>query len=149
MSQIKDLDQLKTRLAEIAQSPHEMTGRWTAAQIFYHLAAAFEGSVEGLPPGYNFFARSVLRPFRWFVTRVRFPWGIPIPASIADKLAPPKDADLAEQHARLLQAIERFERHEGPHPPHPVLGGFSHDQWIGFHLRHSEHHLKFVRVRNG
>ncbi|WP_186767633.1 DUF1569 domain-containing protein [Blastopirellula retiformator] len=42
-------------------------------------------------------------------------------------------------------AIEQFERHEGPHPPHPVLGYFSHDEWVGFHLRHSEHHLRFIR----
>ncbi|TWT32883.1 DUF1569 domain-containing protein [Blastopirellula retiformator] len=102
MPKIKTLTQLQKRLAKIAESPHETTGRWTAAQIFYHLAAAFEGSVEGLPPGYNVVARTLVAPVRWILTRVWFPAGIPIPAAIADKVAPPPEADLEEQYQRLL-----------------------------------------------
>ncbi|PQO40075.1 DUF1569 domain-containing protein [Blastopirellula marina] len=147
MSRFQDLDDLRTRLAEVVATPHETCGRWTAAQIFYHLAGAFEGSVDGLPPGYNLLARMVLRPFRILVTRVRFPAWIPIPRAIAAKLDPPPDVTLEQQYPRLLSAIERFEQHAGPHPPHPILGAFSHAQWTGFHLRHSEHHLRFVRLR--
>ena len=79
-----------------------MRGSWTLAQIYFHLAAAFEGSMEGLPPGYSRIARMIVRPMRSFVTNVRF-------------------------------------------PPHPVLGAFTKEEWTGFHLRHSEHHLSFVR----
>ena len=142
----RDLTELKSYIAQIEADNHRTRGGWNAAQIFYHLAAAFEGSIEGLPPGFNRVVRSVLRPFRALVTRVRFPPYLPIPAAVADKLAPPKDLDFKEQQQRLIDAIERFETHTEPLAPHPVLGPLSNAEALGFHLRHSEHHLAFVEL---
>ena len=141
----RDLNELRQHILQIGCAARETRGDWTLAQIYYHLAAAFEASVDGLPPGYNRLARFIFRPMRSFVTKVRFPPWLPIPAAIASKLAPPKEVDCFEQHERLLAAIARFEKHTGPYPPHPVLGRLSKDEWIGFHLRHSQHHLSFIR----
>ena len=138
-------DDLRSHLKKLGCGEYEMRGSWTLAQIYFHLAAAFEGSMEGLPPGYSRIARMIVRPMRSFVTNVRFPPWLPIPRAIRFKLEPPRNAVCSEQLQRLLTAIELFEKHPGPFPPHPVLGAFTKEEWTGFHLRHSEHHLSFVR----
>lgn len=125
---------------------HETLGRWTAAQNFFHLAAAFEGSLRELPVGYPSVVRLMVRPLRFIITRYCFPPWLPIPAAIKSRLEPPANAQFDEQKARLLKAIDAFNTHVGNHPPHPVLGALTRDEWIGFHLRHCAHHLAFIRI---
>ncbi len=68
------------------------------------------------------------------------------PASIRFKLEPSPNAEFAEQYSRLLDAIVQFEMHTVRCPPHPVLGKLTRTEWIGFHLRHCEHHLSFIKL---
>lgn len=142
----KDFAELKNYLQAIDAENHATRGRWTAAQIFFHLSAAFNGSLEGLPPGFNVVVRKFLRPFRFLVTNILFPPFLPIPSSVAHKLEPPANLDFEDERRRLLEAIRRFEEHEGPLPPHPVLGMLTETEAEGFHLRHCEHHLSFLRL---
>ena len=144
MERFNTLDDLRNAIERIECSQHRTRGNWTVAQIYFHLAAAFEASVDGLPPGYPRFVRFVVRPLRSFVTRIRFPPCLPIPKAIASKLSPPQDADQPEQYQRILNAIDRFSNYEGTLSPHPVLGPLNRDEWIGFHLRHAQHHLAFI-----
>lgn len=99
-----------------------------------------------LPTGYPKLVRLMVRPLRLIITRYRFPPWLPIPASIKFRLEPPDDAQFDEQKSRLLNAIHAFNSHDSKHPPHPVLGELTRDEWIGFHLRHCSHHLSFIRV---
>ena len=80
------IDELRARITRLECRDHNVLGEWTVGQMYFHLAAAFEGSIEGLPAGYSLLTRIVLRPFRSFVTRVRFPPLLPIPRAIASKL---------------------------------------------------------------
>lgn len=141
-----NLDSLRTHLLRIERNNHATSGNWTAAQNFYHLASAFEGSITGLPMGYPKLVRLVIRPFRWVVTSYRFPPWLPIPTAIKHRLAPPENVDFDEQRSRLLASIDAFEEYTGTHPSHPVLGTMTHREWIGFHLRHCEHHLSFIAL---
>ena len=143
---VDSIESLREELARVESNVIQTTGNWSTGQIFYHLAATFEGSVDGLPSGYPMVARIVIRPFRWVVTRFKFPPWLPIPAAIRYKLEPPIDVDVVEQYNRLLLAIERFDSHEGEYPPHPVLGPLSKQEWVGFHLRHCQHHLAFIQT---
>ncbi len=138
------LEDLREQVLLIKPDSHRTLGNWSIAQNFYHLAAAFEGSVDGLPAGFPKTFRRLARPFRWFITQYRFPPFLPIPSAIRFKLEPAADADFEVQKLRLLQSILRFEEFAGLHPPHPVLGPLTRDEWIGFHLRHCQHHLSFV-----
>lgn len=140
------LDQLRDYVAGIQSDNHSTCKKWTAAQNFYHLAGAFEGSIEGLPEGYPNLIRMLVRPIRWVVTKYRFPKWLPIPRAIEYKLKPSEDLGFEEQKSRLLKAIDAFEVYTDDHPPHPVLGSLTHDQWVGFQLRHCEHHLSFIKV---
>lgn len=146
MLRFRNTRELKQYLSQIVANDHQNSGTWTTAQIFYHLAAAFEASIDTqpLPSGFPTLIRWIVRPLRWVVTRIRFPPCLPIPSAVEFKLKPPTDLDLQEQYKRLLRAIERFELHSGPFPSHPVLGSLTASEWLGFHLRHCEHHLSFI-----
>ncbi len=148
MIRFSHTNDLKEHLGQIVSAQSENSGTWSNAQIFYHLAAAFEAScdVEPLPVGFPRVIRWIVRPFRFVVTRIRFPPWLPIPGAIAFKLQPPPHPELMEQYQRLQNAIDRFDRHIGHLQPHPVLGPFSRSEWLGFHLRHCEHHLSFIRI---
>jgi hypothetical protein len=140
------LADIENNAQHIEYDNHQVLGKWTAAQNFYHLAAAFEASVEGLPAGFPIVARKMLQPVRWFITRIRFPASISIPESIRFKLEPPLEADFEVQKRRLLDSIKRFEAFDGQHPMHPVLGPLTRNEWLGFHLRHCQHHLSFIHL---
>jgi hypothetical protein len=143
----RSIDELLYFIDQVRLNNHDTLGRWTAAQNFFHLAAAFDGSLQQLPTGYPKVVRLLIRPLRMIVTRYLFPPWLPIPASIRFRLEPPVDAQFDEQKSRLIDAIQRFNSHVGDHPPHPVLGELSREEWVGFHLRHSSHHLSFIRIR--
>lgn len=140
--------ELREFLPRLVDTGHRNLGKWTTAQILFHLAAAFEGSIEGIGSGYPYWVRVVVRPFRWIVTRFKYPPWLPIPKAIEYKLLPPESAELDQQYQRLLIAIDRFGEHDEVHPPHPVLGRLSRDEWIGFHLRHCEHHFSFIEMED-
>lgn len=144
--QFSNLDQLCDYIRLVESENHNTAKNWNAAQIFFHLAGAVEGSMAGLPSGYTAIVRGIIRPFRWIVTRYRFPPWMPIPASIKQNLNPPATVDFVQQKDRLLDAIELFRKFPDTHPPHPVLGSLTREQWIGFHLRHCEHHLSFIQL---
>ena len=139
-------DELLSFIEQVRVDNHDTLGRWTAAQIFFHLAGAFDGSLHALPAGYPRVIRFMVRPLRTIVTKFRFPPWLPIPASIRFRLEPPEGVQFEEQKARLVTAIRLFDSYVGRHPPHPVLGELTRNEWIGFHLRHSSHHLSFIRI---
>jgi hypothetical protein len=142
----RSLDEMLSFIDQISESNHETLGRWSAAQNFYHLAAAIEGSIQQLPAGYPWFVRLKLRPLRSFVIKYRFPPMLPIPAAIRHRLDPPSDVQFHGQKARLVEAIHAFRLHVGDHAAHPVLGQLTREDWFSFHLRHSSHHLSFIRI---
>lgn len=124
------------------------TGHWSVAQNLYHLAGAFEASVEPPPAGAQR-PPSRLRtwPLRLFAPRGRFPRNLSIPSEVRDRLSPPHDARFDVHLQRLLRAIESFGRATGRPPLHPVLGVLMREVWARFHLRHSELHLRHCAFR--
>ena len=150
MNDIAQLNSLREEIVRVNLHSRGTTGNWTVGQIYFHLAAAFEATVEpsvkNQQPSFSLVKRIAMRPLLWFVTRVRFPSGIAIPPSVRRKLEPPIDADALVQYERLLLAIEQFASHEGDFPPHPVLGPLSPQEWLRFHIQHCRHHLWFIQT---
>ncbi len=142
----KTYEQLVSHIESISSDNHTVLGNWTAGQNFYHLASAFQGSIDGLPDAFSPLVRAILHPGRKLVTHFRFPPWLPIPKSIRHKLSPPTDACFEIQKKRLLAEIRRFLEFQDEYPPHPVLGKLTRNEWYGFHLRHCEHHLAFIEL---
>lgn len=138
------LDDLRAELDRLGAATVEPVGGWTAGQNYWHLAAAFDASMRGLDA-----PASIPRPVRWLARRGRalvlrrgwFPPRLPVPVAA---LVPPEDADETKSLRLLRRAIDTFERTDGPPSRHPVLGPLTRDEWMAFHLRHCELHLKHL-----
>jgi hypothetical protein len=139
-----DLDDLREHLAALDGAALMTTGAWTAGQILYHLAAAFEVTCERPDATRPRPGRLATLPQRALALRVGLPRGVPIPADVRAAVEPPPEADEAEQLARLRRAIDRFEARRGGFPAHRMLGPLTRDEWRQFHLRHCELHLGHI-----
>lgn len=142
---LRNFDQLRSYLDRIEREPVTTTGQWTIGQILYHLAAAVE--LSSAPPAHRpgRMSRLLRWPMRMLVLRRGLPRGVSIPAVARRQLDPPADADPSTQLARVRTAIDQLERATGDLAAHPYLGPMTCDEWCRFHLRHCEHHLRYVR----
>lgn len=54
--------------------------------------------------------------------------------------------DIDHAKAQLLKAVARFQQFYTEHPeatvPHPAFGPLNHHQWLRFHVKHCQHHLR-------
>ncbi len=135
------------------------TGRWSPAQILEHLAKAYgstayimrkavaDGAPKGRAPSWKqrLFAFAIVQG-GYFPTGVKAP-AITEPSGVAPEqaLAMARDALLD-----LDQAADACLTRFGPQARvanHPLLGGFTVDQWRRFHWRHTAHHARQIRAR--
>jgi len=122
---------------------HETAGRWSLAQILYHIGTAIRISSREASTGATTRAPSP----RWeerrrrFFNSGRFPEGVENPLPI---LEPPPGLDERAEAESLGDAIEEFGRSNGPFPLHPRLGPLSKPEWATFHAMHCAHHLAFA-----
>lgn len=120
---------------------HRTLGRWTLGQICMHLAASFNGSIDGLDLRRHrikrfFFARLLL----WYTFR----YGIPADYQVDPGIEPKSDVNLEEAVERLSRAIRRYRDHRGSLAAHPLFARMSRENWDRLHCIHCAHHLSFV-----
>lgn len=141
---------LKEELAKI-EAAHRAgkvthTGNWSEGQIFDHLAASIEFSLDGFPPDMTvpFHMRILGRLFKRMVTSGK---------TLSPGFTPPKgsEAFLPRQGvsfdaglARLRKAIDRIDAGTRCTHASPAFGKMSHDEWMGLHLGHAQLHLGFI-----
>ena len=140
---------LKRRLDKLTPSTPPQWGVMSSLQMLRHLAAAFEMALGD--------CLVVDRPERRLDNRImrfisvtlplRWPRGVPtIPET--DIAAHPSItqsvASFAGQRDALVALIARFSQAKAGdlRPKHPLLGPFSHDQWMRWGFRHTDHHLR-------
>ncbi len=120
-----------------------MAGNWSLGQIFQHLAAAFDSSIDGsdfrLPVPAQWVIRVLMK--RRLLGKT-LPRGHRIPKKLRATMLPGEIED-AEGLAHLEAAIERIQRAQHV-APHPLLGRLTRDEWHQFHLRHAELHMSFA-----
>jgi hypothetical protein len=152
---LADIDATVAGMSAEALAWHQ-DGRWSSAAILDHLAKAYGGTAyilrkclgDGAPKGRPSSMRQ--RFFTFVITRLGwFPTGVKAPAvSEPDGLGP--DEALAAARSQLAafdevaaQCRARF----GPRAlvaNHPLLGGFTVDQWRRFHRVHTRHHMRQI-----
>jgi hypothetical protein len=119
---------------------HTTVGRWSLAQILYHVAAAIRLGLDA-PPGASEPTREQDVARRLFFRAGRFPEGGQVPIPL---LSPPPGLDAHTEAANLRSVLERFASATGPFPAHPRLGRLTKDEWSRFHCMHCAHHLGFT-----
>lgn len=121
---------------------HETVGRWTLGQICAHLAASFDGSIDGFDYSRHRVKRAMVsRPMLWYT----FLFGIPEQYLVDPGIEPTGDVSMNDGMTRLARAIHRYRDHGGALFPHPLFGRMSRRQWDRIHCIHAAHHLSFVR----
>ena len=138
---------------------HAESDRWSVAHILEHLGKAYgstayimrkvlsDGAPKGRAPSWKqrMFAFAI-------VSGGYFPTGVKAPAVTEPSGMEPEQA-LAMARGALLeldQAADACLTRFGPRARvanHPLLGGFTVDQWRRFHWRHTAHHARQIRAR--
>jgi hypothetical protein len=130
------------------------------AEVVEHLQRAYLGNAKGfercLEKGQSIATpRTLKQALQGFVvvTMGYFPEGRQAPKHVI----PTGELDLAAVMAAVARDLDRLdaaatkmrERFGGSARvlDHPVLGAFSVDQWLKFHLIHTRHHAKQIRAR--
>ena len=139
---------------------HRPDNRWSVVDIVEHLQLAYSGTAKGFDRCLEADAPSAKR-FSWadrarkfVVVRIGyFP-----PGREAPKFIQPKgsvDLPTVIERARrslewldksAIRARERFG--SSAILDHPLLGAFTVDEWLRFHLIHTRHHEKQIRARS-
>lgn len=133
--------------------------RWSVCEVVEHLQRAYSGTAKGfercLEKGVPLATAPTLKQrLQGFavVNLGYFPEGRAAPKHIIPTgeldLGAVLDAvrrDLARLDAAAIRTREQFGRARVV--DHPILGAFSVDQWLKFHLVHTRHHEKQIRAR--
>ena len=135
-------------------------GKWSVAEIVEHLQRAYLGSAKGLerclekgqPIATPRTLKQTLQGFA-VVSLGYFPAGRQAPKHVI----PTGELDLGAALDAVVRDLDRLDaaatktrRRFGGSTKvldHPILGAFSVDQWLKFHLIHTRHHEKQVRAR--
>lgn len=135
-------------------------GKWSVAEIVEHLQRAYLGSAKGfercLEKGQPIATpRTLKQTLQGFavVSLGYFPGGRQAPKHVI----PTGELDLGAVLDAVVRDLDRLDaaatktrqRFGGSTKvlDHPVLGAFSVDQWLKFHLIHTRHHEKQIRAR--
>ncbi|MGE0866341.1 MAG: DUF1569 domain-containing protein [Vicinamibacterales bacterium] len=133
--------------------------RWSVVEIVEHLQRAYSGTAKGLerclekgsPQASAVTLRQSIQIFA-LLNLGYFPTGRQAPKHIipTGTIALPEviegvKKDLAWLDAAAAKAARAFGGAKVM--DHPILGAFTVDQWLRFHLVHTRHHEKQIRAR--
>ncbi len=138
------LDEMLAEAENLAASDVKMLGNWTLAQIFEHLAAALNSSIDGSSFRPPLFVRLVVGLFmkKKFINR-GLPSGFTIPKEAEAQFLPKDDIATDAALADMRSAVERLKSTD-QRSCNPVFGQLTRDESDQFQLRHAEMHLSFV-----
>lgn len=148
-----------TRGAGADSAVRRQTNQWSAVEVVEHLQRAYLGTAKGferclekdapIATGQNF----KQRVYSFALIRLgKFPEGRQAPKHII----PAGDLDLGAVLAATRRDLERLDQAatrtlarfgNAKVVDHPILGAFSVNQWLKFHLVHTRHHEKQIRAR--
>ena len=134
--------------------------KWSVAEVVEHLQRAYLGNAKGFerciekgqPIATPSTLKQTLQSFA-VVTLGYFPEGRRAPKHVIPTgeldLGAVLDAVRRDLDRLDVAAVKTRERFGGSRKvvDHPILGAFSVDQWLKFHLIHTRHHEKQIRAR--
>jgi hypothetical protein len=141
-------DAVRADLAQLASRGYTKTGKWDLSQIAEHLADWASYPMAGFPPS-PWIIRMLLGLMRVtrgkalmakFVQDQRMSENQPTIANSLHEPNPDHDASID----RLLAAIERIEKYDGPIHPSPLFGAMDKQTMEALQRSHMAHHLSFL-----
>jgi hypothetical protein len=136
------LDEVLADAERLSSGPVKSLGNWSPGQVFRHLAAAYNGSIDGITMTLPWHLRLMARIFKKKLLAGPMPPGFKLPADAAETLVPPPTST-EEGLAELRAAIARLQR-EPNRARSPVFGEMGKDEWNTIHLHHANLHMSFL-----
>jgi oxepin-CoA hydrolase/3-oxo-5,6-dehydrosuberyl-CoA semialdehyde dehydrogenase len=117
----------------------------TAHQVVCHIADAFRVADGSKTAGSvsNWFTRNIMKRIA-LMGPFRPPRGIRAPKEVDQLQDGTPPTAFEDDRAETLRLIERFRALPADHRfgPHPLLGPLTHREWLIFHHKHLDHHLR-------
>ena len=134
--------------------------KWSVAEVVEHLQRAYLGNAKGfercLEKGQPLATPRTLKQTLQGVAVVSLGY-LPEGRQAPKHVIPTGELDLSAVLAAVVRDLDRLDdaatktrqRFGGATKvlDHPILGAFSVDQWLKFHLIHTRHHEKQIRAR--
>ena len=139
----KNFREVRADLALLVKGPVESTGNWSFFQMLDHLSKAVEGSLKGIKKEMPWWKRHLAGPLAYRLFALR---GF-IPAGIKGRPSDRIEGDEASALARFREAMEIFEKSDGPPSDHPILGPLNKRQWEAFHAMHYANHVRHAQPK--
>lgn len=141
------LDDLLAEADRLASGEVTMLGNWSLAQVFAHLAAGINSTMDGStfkPPALMRLMAPVMKMFmkKKFIHE-GIPSGFQIPKAAQAQFIPADDVEIQTALGQLRSAVERFKSADNL-AGHPLLGTLTKEETMQFQLRHAEMHLSFA-----
>ena len=140
----ESLEAVLEEAERLAAAPRmKALGNWSPGQVFHHLAATMNLSIDGHKHRPPWFIRWLGPVMRNGILKKGMSPGFKLPQPIASILISEGDVETAAGLAVLREAVRRLKR-EAHREPHGFFGKLTHQQWDQLHLRHAELHLSFL-----
>ena len=159
LQQCLDIIEEATRGGGAECSERRKPDQWCVAEVVEHLQRAYLGSAKGfercLETGAPIATGQTLQQRFYSFALIRlgiFPEGRKAPKHVV----PAGDMDLPTVLSAARRDLDRLDVAairarvkfgRAKVVDHPVLGAFTVDQWLKFHLVHTRHHEKQIRAR--
>jgi len=128
------------RVEALAASGPEASGGWPWARVLEHCAQSIEYSMDGFPKLKPGFIRATVGRIVAGRFLSRGALSHDLQAAIPGAPALTED-DASKALARLQQAVERFEAHDGALADHFIFGRVQKADYDHLHAMHIENHL--------
>jgi len=139
----ESLDEVQAEAERLADGRVKMLGNWSLAQIFKHLAAGLNSSLDGSTFKAPWYVK-MMAPFlkNSFLNKT-LPPGFSIPPVAEAQFLPQDNAETAASLEELRAAIKRVKSTQD-RALHPLFGALKPEDSDRFHMRHAELHLGFA-----
>jgi hypothetical protein len=138
----RDFKSVDEELDRLHKAGYEKAGSWDLAQSCDHLAYFIEGSLDGHPYRVPWLLKVLLG--RLILNRILKTRRMMAGATTPQKPLPQPGGDEASAVARLKQALQRLQSHQGELHASPFFGYLTPQQWRDLTLIHCAHHLGFL-----
>jgi hypothetical protein len=143
------LDEFPADAEAMAAGETATLGNWSQGQIFWHLAAGLDASIDGTSMKTPWLMKVILNLFmkNGMLTKPMKP-GFKIPGSGQKQFGPDESLTTEDGLAILRKAVER-QAAETSRASHMAFGDLTREEWDRFNLRHAEPHMSFIIPNQG
>jgi hypothetical protein len=137
------LDAIITRLGKLHDKRPRAWGKMSAHEMLCHLNDSFAGVLGERPisPASTWLRRTVVK-YIALHTNLAWPKGTPTRPEVDSTIGGTRPSDFDRDRAQTIVLLRRFVAPDARYAPHPIFGPLTHEEWMIWAYRHTDHHLR-------